>query len=156
MGGGFIENYDERGVYQLEKAGRQLVRFDGMQYEGETGRRTVTPTDIDGYIEVGGEAFVLFELKHHGKMPVGQRKALTRLADAIEESGRDVVVFLAEHQTPEGEDVVAKDAEVTGIYLGSRYNGRWVCREHPRKLGDEIENFLKWVREGKHERQRPG
>ena len=90
-----------RGVIQCEKYAKQLVSYGGLVFKGKTGHYNVTPTDIDGLIQLDNEnCFIVIELKHSGDAPEGQKKALQNLAAAIRKGGSNCVVILAEHGTP--------------------------------------------------------
>lgn len=107
---------DNRGKFQREDRARQLVRFDGLRYG------TITPTDVDMFIEYNGKAFVLAELKHRdAPMPRGQELALTRTVDALSEKA-EAVLFVCEHEVDDtSQDIVAADTLVRDVY----YHGRW-------------------------------
>lgn len=107
-----------RGTFQNLEYAKQIVSFDGMKFEGRNGKLNVTPTDIDGYIQLDKEnLFIFFELKHDGGMSAGQSDALTRLCDAIQASKKfGCIVLLAVHNTPHDKPIIAKDAIVRCAY----------------------------------------
>lgn len=151
MGGDFINSYDDanRGEFQHEEFAKQLVSFTGMRFEGENGDTNVTPTDIDGLIQLSKEnCIIFFELKHSGDVPYGQRKALERMCDGLESGGIHSVVFVAAHNTPKDEAILAKDAKVTQVY----WNKKWVYCPGTENLYDKTKNYIKYIKE-KHERQ---
>ena len=44
----------------------------------------ISPTDIDGFIEIGNEKFIFIECKYgDSELPTGQRIALERLVDVV-------------------------------------------------------------------------
>lgn len=109
-----------RGTYQNKDYGRQLVSFEGMRYQGSTGLMNVTPTDIDGFIQLNKEdIFIFFELKH-GKtfIPFGQAEALTKLVDELNDKA---ILFVASHGCENGEDIIAAETIVSRFY----WNKQW-------------------------------
>lgn len=120
MGGDIpVNEYEDenRGTFQSIETAKQMVSFEGMRFFGRTGRRNVTPTDIDGFIQLENEnAFIFFELKHHGDAPEGQKLALKAMCDAIEKGGAHAVAFISVHGTEKEEMISAKDSIVTQIY----------------------------------------
>lgn len=73
-----------RGTFQNEQFAKQLVSFEGMKYKGRMGYNNVTPTDIDGFIQLDvWNCFIFFELKKYGVPPDGQGCALSNLVDAV-------------------------------------------------------------------------
>jgi len=144
-----VTNYDDatRGEFQTEYA-KQLVSFEGLKFKGRNGINNVTPTDIDGLVQLDNEkCFIFFELKHSGDVPSGQRNALAKLADAIQANGTDCVVFVAEHNTPYPETITAKDAIVTRIY----WRGNWRERSKRNTLHKEISNYIQYINKTREE-----
>ena len=137
-----------RGTYQYKEYGKQLVLFEGMKYEGRDGKWNVTPTDIDGLIQLDREnCIIFFELKYVGDMPSGQEKALERLCDAAESGGVHSIAFMAEHNQ-DGQEIYAKDAVVKKAYI----HGRWHAEKQGRTLKEVIDRYIDWVRrEQRHE-----
>lgn len=102
----------ERGVYQHEGRGRQLLRFDGFQYGN------MTPTDIDAVIEYRSRIWVLFEAKLAGKaVPDGQRKALERWIADARRAGKHGMALVVEHHVADAkEDILLTDCVVRELY----------------------------------------
>lgn len=111
-------SYLNRGIYQSEEYAKQLVSFEGMTFMGSTGQLNVTPTDVDGLIQLDKEnAFIFFEIKHGDpRMPSGQARALTKTVDVILKGGSKAVLFLATHNNSIGTNVLAKDTIVARYY----------------------------------------
>jgi len=86
----------------------QICDYSGLRFG------TITPTDIDGFIDLHGKAFIIFELKHRGaELPRGQRIALESLV-----KGRPGIVFVAEHSVDDvKQSVNAADCLVRELYL---------------------------------------
>lgn len=81
--------------------------------------RNITPTDMDGYVEFGGELFVFFDLKSKGATILyGQELSFTRLVDSLKTRA---VFIVADHDTPFGEEILADKAVVTRWYE----RGQW-------------------------------
>ena len=120
-----MNSYEDaaRGTYQNRDYARQLVSFEGMVFQGSTGLMNVTPTDIDGFIQLDREnAFIFFEIKHGDpEVPAGQAKALKRLADVIEEGVGNSLLIISTHDKVYTEDVIAGNTIVSRYYT----RGKW-------------------------------
>jgi hypothetical protein len=79
---------------------------------------TITPTDIDGLIEVRGQVLVLFEAKLAGKdVPHGQRVALEQIVQDARRAGKHAVALVVEHSVADPEqDIMLKDLAVREAY----------------------------------------
>lgn len=135
-----------RGKFQYMDYGKRLVLFDGMRYAGRDGSCNVTPTDIDGCIQLDKEnCIIFFELKYAGRIPDGQRAALQTICDAIDNGGTNCIIFQAEHKTQTSdvhEPIIAKDAIVRQVY----WRGGWIQMKSRRSLGEMIDNFIHYIR----------
>lgn len=61
---------ENRGTLQNEQYAKQLISFEGMKYDGRNGYKNVTPTDVDGFMQLDVEnCFIFFELKRYGEPP---------------------------------------------------------------------------------------
>lgn len=81
---------------------------------------SISPTDIDAFLDFGDRLFVFIEVKYGKRMPdTGQRIALERVCDACESPERVSVVLLASHEC-DG-DIHLCDLPV----FRYRYNRRW-------------------------------
>lgn len=134
----------ERGTFQNKQYAKQLISFEGLRFRGRNGYNNVTPTDIDGLVQLDNEnCFIFFELKHSGDVPTGQSKALTRLCDAVQAGGVNCVVFVAIHNTPYDQMIIAKDSVVQKIY----WNGKWYAESRHRRLYEIALNFISFIKE---------
>ena len=109
-----------RGHYQYPNRAKQVVEFDGLKFG------TRTPTDIDGLLEIGDNAYALFELKLRGvALPKGQELALKRIINALMDAGKQAALFIAVHDETDPERPIrAADAEVRQVYYGRKaYRG---------------------------------
>ena len=132
-----------RGVFQTEYA-KQLISYDGLKFKGRSGVLNVTPADIDGVVQLDREnCFMFFELKYSGTVPTGQSDALTRLADAVQKGGVNCAVFVAIHNTPFPETVMAKNAIVKKMY----WNRKWYYESKGRTLYDIMLGFIDFIKE---------
>ena len=105
-----------RGEIQNRNRARQLRDFTGLRFG------SITPTDIDGFVEFRDRLFVWIEAKLTGALVgSGQRKALARQCDAIEESGRMAFVLVIEHDTEPEEDIDFASCPVREY----RYHKEW-------------------------------
>lgn len=105
----------ERGVYRNRDRATQLLRFDGLKWN------TITPTDLDFFVDFGGRGFVLGEIKYQGNdLTIGQRLVIERAVDAWWRAGIIAVGFFAWHSVTVG-DVFVAQAEVRKI----RWRGNW-------------------------------
>lgn len=115
-----MTNYEDesRGTYQNRDYARQIISFEGMKFKGSKGKLNVTPTDIDGFIQLNNEnAYIFFELKHgNPHLPNGQGMALKNLVNALNEAGKNAVLFIAYHTSDSEADVIAADAIVDRFY----------------------------------------
>lgn len=103
-------------IYHAPRAA-QLRDFQGLRWG------TITPTDIDGFLDFGRRAFVFVETKTLGAdLPAGQRLALERLADACQATGIHTLALVAVHLTPSSQPIDVSRARVTEL----RYAGRWM------------------------------
>ena len=141
-------NYYEdsiRGKFQNTNYAKQLVSFDGLKFMGRNGISNVTPTDIDEVVQLDNEnCFIFFELKHSGSVPSGQKSALAKLADVVQAGGTNCVVFVAIHNTPFPETIIAKDAIVTSVY----WKGSWLPEKKRRTLYEIALGFINYIKEG--------
>lgn len=140
-----MTSYDDstRGRFQNESYAKQLISFDGMLFEGKSGITNVTPTDIDGLVHLKKEnCIIFFELKHSGGMPGGQKEALETLNDAVMAGKTNTILFLATHNTPKDQTIIAKDALVQGCYWG----GKWREVTSPIALYDAMDRYIQWLR----------
>lgn len=115
-------NDNSRGTYQREDCAKQLISFEGLKFRGRNGVYNVTPTDIDGYVQLDIENCVIFfELKYTGKVSEGQGSALSRLCDAVQAGGMHCALIVAVHSVPLPNVIIAKDAIVKTVY----WKGKW-------------------------------
>ena len=96
-----------RGSIHSRKRACQMIDYTGLRYNN------ITPTDIDGCLDFGGEFFVFIEYKVSGvTMPDGQRITYEHIIDSLSSSGKHAVCIVAEHETRPEEDIDAAQAYV--------------------------------------------
>jgi len=107
----------ERGVIVHRERAQQILDFSGLKF-GDTW----TPIDCDLFFEIRDKIYIFGEYKT-GDTPLlyGQETALTRLTDAIAETGRHSMFFIARHDAPVWQDVDAAAAVVERL----RFQKRW-------------------------------
>jgi hypothetical protein len=103
-----------------------VIRDRGFAEQGRDYRGlvfgTISPTDIDGFLDFGNKAFVFIEAKYgHTLVAAGQRLAIERLNDATEESGRRALLLIAEHRTPATQQIDMARARVREYYTRRRW-----------------------------------
>ena len=115
---------------------KQNTLFKGLKW-GE-----ITPTDIDGTIDFGNKAWVIFELKHTGNdLPPGQRWAFERMVDNLNKI-KPAICFIAEHSTRPEDDIIASEA----IVVEYRYKEKkWMKTPNGNNLKESINIFLKII-----------
>lgn len=125
----------ERGEWRHRQRGAQLLSFSGLRWG------TITPTDFDLFIDFGGRAFVLGELKYRdAPMPRGQELALERAVDTWAHAGVPTIGFIARHHIDIGEVAVA-DAEVVKI----RWAGVWRMQMELCTVASLIDRFHEYA-----------
>lgn len=115
---------------------KQSILFSGLQWGG------ISPTDIDGFLDYKGRAFVWFEIKYdRASLKRGQELAYERLADACEKAGVKTLIIFAHHMVRAPGDVYAAELPVKAI----RFQGGWIQMQTPHTVRDVFDRFLKWV-----------
>jgi hypothetical protein len=121
-----------RGVIRNRERAQQLRDFSGLRYG------SITPTDIDGFMEFGDRVFIFIESKHAGApLPKGQRMAIERLTDAISETGRASIAIVCEHNTHD--DIDFANCPVREWRVGRQ----WVKPDKQYTLRAVIDSFLR-------------
>jgi len=102
-------------IYNPARAS-QLVSFSGILYG------KITPTDIDGLIDFGGNSFAILEFKFGDTpLPFGQRLAIENLVYRLQNGGASAIAIVCEHEIPAHQAIIASDTIVRS-YL---YRGKW-------------------------------
>ena len=102
-------------LIKFPKRNSQIIDFAGLQRDNI--RKGIIPTDIDGFIDYGGNAFIYFDAKFGDvDVSIGQRKAYENIVNSHRKAGNKATAFIFRHNTPSEESVIAKDGIVDEIY----------------------------------------
>lgn len=113
----------------------QLVDFGGLRWG------KIMPTDLDAYIDFGGNFFVFVEAKYGaGKLSFGQRLALERLCDTCHrpDVGISAVAFVCTHSSQQDIDLAQ------AIVVEYRWQGVWRL---PRQEGQSLKTAIDSVKQ---------
>jgi len=123
-----------RGQIIYRDRAKQIRDFSGLIFD------TITPTDIDGFIEYHGQAYIFIELKLAGtESPFGQKLALERLIDDLRQT-KPALCLIAEHNTTNPDEAI--DAAKAIVVQYRQSNAQW---REPREIytvRQMIERFL--------------
>jgi len=125
----------DRGVIRNHEYAAQIRDFSGLRWG------TITPTDIDGCIDWHNRLWVLLEFKHSGaELPFGQRLALERQCDDLQDC-KPTLLVVASHEAPPEQDIDAANAIVTEY----RYKGEWLTRRSGCTVRALLDTFFDWM-----------
>ena len=134
-----MEYTDEnRGRIQYEERFKQPLLFEGMTFN------KVCPTDIDAFTEYHDRFFIIFEVKRNdAQLSYGQKTALVRIVDAIQESGRNAVLYICRHNIGDcSKPVFLKNTIISEAY----YCKQWYIIKPKTAL--EVWNYaMQWARD---------
>lgn len=109
---------------------KQLCDFSGLRWG------TITPTDIDGYFEIGNNIFAFIEIKYkNAPMPGGQQLAFERLVDIVNETKSSILV-IGIHENEFEDDVDVANCKVREY----RINKKWIKP----KIEVTVREILDW------------
>ena len=98
-------------------------------FEGLIRRDRITPTDIDGFIDYKGNAFVFLEAKTgEADMKYGQKLAYINLIQRLQKAGALAICILFKHNTPSHEHIKASKQEVDSIYMFDEDDEFWTWK----------------------------
>ena len=107
-----MSNNDKRGSIKYPDRYKQLIDFSGLQR-----MRKITPTDIDGFIDYGGNAFVIIEGKHESKdIDYGQRLCMENIVKAFKKAKKIAIAFIFKHSKNSDEIIYASEQRVYEYY----------------------------------------
>ena len=119
------------------KIRNKLHALQVNDFSGLVRHRGITPTDIDGYIDYNGNAFLIMEGKHiRAAECTGQKLALKNLVDAINEAGKLACAIIYEHRIGDGQDIDVAGCLVLQVY----WKGSW-RKESNRTVLQFVEAF---------------
>lgn len=123
---------EERGVIQNKDKALQVNNFDHLLYG------KITPTDIDGLIELRNRAYVFIETKNDGaEIKPGQRLAIERLVKDLRTKKPTIALIARHHITPPN-DIPTADC-IVSEYI---FNGEWVTTASNQTVKQWIDRFI--------------
>ena len=124
-----------RGVIKNREAASHIRDFSGLAFGAKT------PTDIDAFLDFGGEIFVIIEAKcGNASLEGGQKLAETRLCDACQRGGVETILIHASHPKTE-EDIDYEFLPVVRVY----YKGKWTDVNGKLTLRKQIVEFRNYI-----------
>lgn len=124
---------NERGKIKNRERRRQILDFSRLLFNV-----SATPTDADFFLEINDKVYIIGEYKFmNAPLPHGQELALTRLCDALTETGRSALLFVAQHDAPVEFDVDGAAATVERL----RYRYKWYSGKNA-TVGDIVTRFI--------------
>lgn len=126
-------NSSSRGKIHYAARAKQLHDFSGLSYGA------ITPTDIDGFIDFGGIAFALIEVKFaDAPLPYGQRLALENAGKSFTLAGKFNCVIIARHNVADtSQTIEVSDCIVSEAF----YFDAWLTVK-PQTVREFIDRFL--------------
>lgn len=96
---------------------QQIKDFSGLKFD------SISPTDIDGFLDFGNKLFVFIETKFgDSQLQYGQRLALERLCDATHNPpSRNSIVLITRHDTQAGEKIDLAES----VVFQYRFDKKW-------------------------------
>lgn len=127
---------DKRGKIVNPARKQQLIDYSGIRYG------KITPTDIDGFFEMINELFIFYEFKYMDtEFPRGQKMALERLIDVIQDGGMQAVLLICRHDVHNtDQEIIAADCIVDEY----RYNKIW-WKNNGRTAKEITDNIIKKI-----------
>ena len=124
----------ERGKIRNKEYAQILRDFSGLRWG------SITPTDIDAFLDFHNKAFVFIESKYKGKiLSGGQKIALERLVDTCSIPS---ILIIAEHEASPGEEIEMSCAWVVQY----RLHKRWRVPNEKITVRSAIDAFLKSIK----------
>ena len=103
----------------------------------------ITPTNIDGYMDVWGKGHWFFEAKYGNSIPArGQRLAFERLAD---KTCPFSVYIIASHNSPAHEPIKASSTIVSEV----RFQKKWIRPANTMTTQEVTGRFIRYLIHGK-------
>lgn len=111
---------EQRGKILNPARKRQLVNYSGLRY------CKITPTDLDGFLEISNRLYIFYELKYHNaEFAGGQKSAYLSMIDTLQTAlGKNgaSVLLVCRHETDDPEkEIDASECIVDKYY----YRGKW-------------------------------
>jgi len=90
----------ERGKIRNREYARQIKDYSGLKFG------TISPTDIDGFLDFGNTLFIIIEVKYkNANLSRGQKLAFERLCDNLQNSGKHTYLLIGTHNSENDIDV---------------------------------------------------
>lgn len=102
-----------------------------------------TPSDIDLAYEIDGRVFIFGELKLAGaEVPTGQRLLLQHIGEALYEAGKNVLLFIAEHDT--SPDEIVDVGKLPVVYMWYTHGGQVkTMQDVNRSVADVCKQYIR-------------
>ena len=111
---------EQRGKIINPARKRQLVDYSGLRY------CKITPTDLDGFLEISSRLYIFYELKYHNaEFAGGQEKAYLNMIDTLQAAlGKDgaSALLVCRHETDDPEEEIDASECIVDKYY---YRGKW-------------------------------
>ena len=127
-----------RGAIHNKKRYKQLFDYSGLLLH-----RNITPTDIDGLIDFGGNAFIYMEAKLiDAEVKMGQRIAFENIVKSHEKAGNKAIAIIWRHNVPEDEIIQAHTKFVDEYFINHTRHGFTWLREYKET---NLLTFIKFI-----------
>tara|TARA_Y100000310_G_C20579340_1_gene762158 strand:+ start:854 stop:1306 length:453 start_codon:yes stop_codon:yes gene_type:complete len=108
-----------RGEIKYRDRAKQLISYRRLER-----MRNITPTDIDGFIDYNGNAFVYMDAKLYEKeIDFGQKRAFENVINSHGKAGHPTCAIIFRHNSPSNEDIMAHSCYVDDYYSNLKWNG---------------------------------
>lgn len=123
------------GVIRNKTHAQTLKSFAGLAFG------SISPTDIDTFMEFKDRTFVIVEAKHgDSQMPYGQRMALARLIDCCHDAGKHAILLVCSHSVDSESDAMIDIA--SSIVTEYRWCKEWKKAKKAITTRQAIELFM--------------
>lgn len=134
------DNKDNRGEIKYLRRYKQLNSFKNLRL-----RRNITPTDIDGFIDYNGNAFVYLEgkLENCGTKE-GQLKGLERAVDSHTKAGNPSITIIYEYNEKPEDLIDVGNKYVKMIYFKYMWyppEGELPCKYIVKQIIEAFEKY---------------
>jgi hypothetical protein len=132
---------NEQGKIRHVERAQQINDFSGLRYG------TITPTDLDGVIELHDKGYIIHEVKYrNAEVPYGQRLCLQRMVKDFVKAGKKAIAIIVEHYVDDtSEPVDNAECNVREIFTTNK-EGEWEWRptKTPFKLKQLTDAFIEF------------
>jgi hypothetical protein len=121
-------------IRDLEKYKQaKLLDYSGFGFE-----RSISPTDIDFFVEIKNQEFIYGEFKFlNSDLPYGQRTAMSNMLRAMS-STKKVLGFIAHHNTPPNEVIIARNSLIIEVWTSKT---GWVIQPERITVMEQIQRW---------------